>query len=227
MNCIIIVAGGSGKRMGTQIPKQFLKLNNKPILLHTIEVFHNYDNTIDIYVVLPEKHISIWNKLYQESQTNIKHHIIKGGKERFFSVKNALDSLKNNYKLIGIHDGVRPLVSKKTIQKCFSHAVVHGNAIPYITAIESVRIIEKQSNKYIDRNKIALIQTPQVFQSEVLLQAYKNPFSEKYTDDASVVESNNHKIHLVEGNRENIKITNKEDLKLAEYHINKNNNYVS
>ena len=187
-NYVIIVAGGSGKRMDADIPKQFLLLNDKPILMHTCETFYGFSHSLSLIVVLPEEHIVTWKALCATHSFKIPHQIVAGGAERFYSVKNALETISDKEGLVAIHDGVRPLVSHKTIQTAFDTATLHGNAIPVIPVIESVREINGTENHIIDRNKLQLIQTPQVFKCALICQAYRQDFSETFTDDASVLE---------------------------------------
>ncbi|TAJ10123.1 2-C-methyl-D-erythritol 4-phosphate cytidylyltransferase [Marinilabiliaceae bacterium JC017] len=211
----VIVAGGSGTRMGADVPKQFLVVKNQPVLMHTIETFHRFDEQMELIVVLPQDQIAYWDQLCKTYHFSIQHRVIAGGETRFHSVKNGL-SLVKEPALVGIHDGVRPLVSSETLQRCYHHAEALGNAIPVIDAFESVRHLGDKASKALDRSKIKLVQTPQVFHSDLLLRAYEVDFNEKFTDDASVVEASGHIIHLVAGNRENIKITTPLDLKIAE-----------
>lgn len=212
---VIIVAGGSGKRMGSEIPKQFIEISHLPILMHTINCFYNYNKTINIVLVLPESQHEYWNKLVNKYNFDIKHTIAKGGSERFYSVLNGLQHITSN-SLVAIHDGVRPLVSNTTIENCFRMAAESGSAIPIVPATESIRKIEGSSTKAVDRSNYYLVQTPQVFQSKILIEAYKQDFNKNFTDDASVVEKAGYKIKTTEGNSENIKITRPMDLKIAE-----------
>lgn len=212
---VVIVAGGSGKRMGAEIPKQFLILNDKPVLLHTIEKFYRFSNEIEIVLVLPKSQFDYWNKLAQEYQIKIQHSIVEGGKERFYSVKNGLESIESKNGLVAIHDGVRPCVSQETISKCFSEAAIYDCAIPYVDIQESIRFVDENSSQIVNRNNYKAIQTPQVFNIEKLRTAYQTNFDPKFTDDASVFENAGFDIHLVSGNRENIKITQPIDLKIA------------
>lgn len=216
MDTVIIVAGGSGNRFKSIIPKQFLNLASKPVLMHTIEAFFNYNPSLQIILVLPKQHVDYWKNLCEKNEFNIKHKIVWGGNTRFHSVKNALDTLNLSSDLVAIHDGVRPLVSKETIKRCFLKAKQTGNAIPGIPPHDSVRQVTENTNYIIDRSLLQLIQTPQVFRIDKLKQAYEQDYHETFTDDASVLEMNGEKINLVEGNRENIKITNKIDLIIAE-----------
>jgi 2-C-methyl-D-erythritol 4-phosphate cytidylyltransferase len=219
-NYIVIVAGGSGKRMDATVPKQFLSLNGKPILMHTCERFYQYDKTLSFIIVLPSEHIETWNALCNEYTFSIPHKTIAGGSERFYSVKNALDYIQthqnNQDALVAIHDGVRPLVSTETIHKAFIAAGENGNAIPVITVIDSVRKVEAHGSSIVDRTQLRLIQTPQVFKLSLITKAYQQPFSKSFTDDASVLETMGETIVLTEGNAENIKITRPIDLVIAE-----------
>ncbi|MCG8696589.1 MAG: 2-C-methyl-D-erythritol 4-phosphate cytidylyltransferase [Bacteroidales bacterium] len=212
---VVIVAGGSGTRMGADIPKQFLLLRNEPILMHTIRRFYKYNSELNIRLVLPKEQVEYWNEQCRTYNFEIEHEIFFGGENRFQSVKNGLEGIPLN-KLVAIHDGVRPLVSKQTIDSCFKKAEELGAAIPVMTPYESIRKIEEKSSTPVDRSKYVLIQTPQIFKSEILLKAYDCEYSNAFTDDATVVEGIGHKIELVEGNRENIKITSPIDLKIAE-----------
>jgi 2-C-methyl-D-erythritol 4-phosphate cytidylyltransferase len=210
----IIVAAGSGTRFNADLPKQFAMLAGLPLLMHTIKKFWNYDNSMRIIVVLSEKYIPFWKKLCKEYHFKVHHEIRKGGETRFQSVKNGLRGIKPG-NLVAVHDGVRPLVSRQTIKRCFLIAEKKGTAIPVIDIAESVRLIDGNSSKVIVRDNLKLVQTPQVFQSELILKSYKKADGTSFTDDASVVESAGGKICIVEGNIENIKITNQKDLIVA------------
>lgn len=210
----IIVAGGVGSRMKASIPKQFLLLNGKPILQHSIERFVNYDQTIDIIVTLPESEISTWQQLCKEHKFKIKHKVIRGGETRFYSVKNGLKQITEPG-VVAVHDGVRPLVSSSTIAAAFNKASEHQTAVPVVPITDSIRKIENGKSFHVDRSCYFLIQTPQCFQTEVLLKAYEQNYSTEFTDDASVVEKFGGTINLTEGNKENIKITTPEDLIIA------------
>ena len=212
----IIVAGGKGVRMQTDIPKQFIELNGTPILMHTLEVFHSYDPLIQLILVLPASQIDFWNDLCEEYSFHLKHQVVEGGPDRFSSVKNGLDTIPV-HSLVAVHDGVRPLVSVETITRCFDEAEKHGTAIPVIDPVDSIRQVTENGNQSVDRSAYKLVQTPQIFDSEILKKAYNQDFSPLFTDDASVVEAGGTEIRLVEGNRENIKITSRFDLELAEW----------
>ncbi len=215
MKHAIIVAGGVGKRMNAELPKQFMQINGKPILMHTIQAFYNYNSSINIIVVLPKNQHEYWAEQIDKHQFTIPHKLAEGGKERFFSVKNALN-LINTDGLIAVHDGVRPLISQQTIANCFTSAEKVGSAIPVVPISSSVRYIDGEQSKSVDRTKYVEVQTPQVFKSEWIKKAYNQPFSTHFTDDASVVEECGYKVSLVEGNVENIKITYPKDTLIAE-----------
>lgn len=210
----IIVAGGSGKRMGAEIPKQFLNLAGRPVLMHTIERFKSFNGSIEIITVLPENQLRHWIDLQNEHSFTIPQTLVKGGSARFFSVRNGLKFV-NVPGLVAIHDGVRPFVSTDTIRRCFTTAEKLGNAIPSVSPVESLRIITETGNKPLNRLNVKQIQTPQVFSSELIKRAYLQDYKPEYSDDATVLESMGEKINLVEGNRENIKITNPEDLLIS------------
>lgn len=213
---VIIVAGGKGKRMNSQIPKQFINLNSLPVLMHTIKKFYDFENTINIILVLPLSEINFWEDLCVKFNFSIKHSIVQGGDERFFSVKNALIKSPDNG-FTAIHDGVRPLVNKNVIEKGFIIAQKFKTAVPIIEEFNSIRILKDNEYEHFDRNNIKIVQTPQIFETKILKDAYSVEFDKKFTDDASVVEANGNKIHLFEGNIENIKITTKFDLDFANY----------
>jgi 2-C-methyl-D-erythritol 4-phosphate cytidylyltransferase len=211
---VVIVAGGSGKRMGTETPKQFLELAGRPVLMHTIERFKSFSDTIEIITVLPENQLRFWLDIQKKHSFSILHTLVKGGSNRFLSVRNGLEFVKSPG-LVAIHDGVRPFVSIDTIKRCFETAEKYGNAIPAISPTESLRIITDQGSVPVSRFNVKQIQTPQVFNAELIKKAYLQEYSHDFTDDATVLEKTGEKIHLIEGNRENIKITNPEDLVIS------------
>lgn len=217
---VIIVAGGSGRRMNTELPKQFMLLGSRPVLMHTLDRFARFDRYMELVLVLPESHFSTWEKLCMEHHFKTAHRLVRGGSERFTSVKNGLDAIPDGA-LVLIHDGVRPLVSRSTIERCCNMAEQEGNAIPVLPVIESLRMVDGGHSEMVDRSKFVGIQTPQVFHSELIKAAYRQPFDAAFTDDASVLEKTGVDIHLVEGNRENIKITHFNDLKMAEVLLDK------
>ena len=208
---VVIVAGGSGKRMGANIPKQFLELAGRPVLMHTIERFKSFDPSIEIITVLPENQLRFWIDLQKKHSFTVPHTLVKGGSNRFFSVRNGLKFV-NAPGLVAIHDGVRPFVSIDTIKRCFDTAEKFGNAIPSVSPAESLRIITEQGSLPVNRLHVKQIQTPQVFMAELIKNAYLQEYRPEFTDDATVLEKTGEKINLIEGNRENIKITNPEDL---------------
>ncbi|MFN8211687.1 MAG: 2-C-methyl-D-erythritol 4-phosphate cytidylyltransferase [Bacteroidales bacterium] len=212
---VVIVAGGSGKRMGMETPKQFLELAGKPVLMHTIERFYRFDNSIEIITVLPENQLRFWLDLKKKYSFDIPHTLVKGGTHRFNSVKHGLEFVSTPG-LVAIHDGVRPLVHPDTIKRCFETARELGNAIPVVSPADSLRLIEDHSNEPINRMNVKQVQTPQVFDAALLKKAYSQPYDVSFTDDATVVEKTGARINLVDGNRENIKITNPEDLFIAQ-----------
>lgn len=212
---VIVVAGGKGERMQTDIPKQFIELKSRPILMHTIDVFIQYNNQIEVIVVLPESQIENWNLLCKKHAFEVKHQVVAGGSVRFESVRNGL-KVASDSGFIAVHDGVRPLVGQTTIAACFREARTSGAAIPVVMPVESIRRIERNDSVAVNRDLFRLVQTPQVFEANILKKAYEQEFNSLFTDDASVVEASGVKIRLVEGNRENIKITTPFDLKLAE-----------
>ena len=222
---VIIVAGGKGLRMGSELPKQFIPIQGKPLLMHTLEKFHHWDSSTKIILVLPQEHQDYWRMLCKEIGCNTPHFIVDGGETRFHSVKNGLAyienemvrcQLKKENTIIAVHDGVRPFVSEKTISACFYEAEKNKTAVPVIPIIDSLRkkVSENESHP-VDRSRFYAVQTPQVFTAPLLLEAYQQPFDQRFTDDASVVEAEGATIHLVEGNRENIKITTPFDLIIA------------
>lgn len=211
----VIVAGGTGKRMNSEIPKQFLLLNGLPVLMHTINLFYRYSHQIRIIVVLPELHLKEWRKLCEQFSYNVPHEIRMGGKNRFMSVKNGIEGI-GDHCLIAVHDGVRPLASQDTLRRCFNTAKRLGNGVPCIVIQESIRKIESVVSIPVVRDEFRLIQTPQVFKSSILKMAYKQKYRKHFTDDATAVENLGYRIHLVKGNAENIKITRPVDLAFAE-----------
>lgn len=211
---VVIVAGGSGKRMGAEIPKQFLELAGRPVLMHTIERFKAFDESIEIITVLPENQLLHWCDLQEKHRFKVPQTLVKGGNHRFFSVRNGLKFV-NTPGLVAIHDGVRPFVSIDTIKRCFETAERLGNAIPAISPTESLRILTDTGSMPVNRFHVKQIQTPQVFNAELLKKAYQQEYSVEFTDDATVLEKTGEKINIIEGNRENIKITNPEDLLIS------------
>ena len=208
--------------MNSGIPKQFILLNNLPVLMHTINAFFNYSNKVNIVLILPETTFKTWDELCKKYNFQIPHQLVKGGETRFQSVKNGLSVIDKKC-LVAIHDGVRPFVKKEVIGNCFETAERLGNAVPAIAINESIREIKNSQNLPADRKKFRIIQTPQIFHSSLIKKAYEQDFRKDFTDDAGVVESTGIKINLVEGNHENIKITRPGDIKIAEAFLNDGN----
>lgn len=211
---VIIVAGGTGSRMQSELPKQFIKVNGKEILLHTIDRFLQFDPQIRIIISVHNDYLEFANTLLTE------HHIknfrlTAGGDTRFQSVKNGLQLIEDADTVVGIHDAARPLVSLKTISGCYNTAAQKGNATPAIKIAETIREVTSESNKPANRDHFKVIQTPQCFVASKIKKAFEQPYSANFTDDASVLEAAGEKIVLVEGNLENIKITNPHDLIIA------------
>lgn len=211
---IIITAGGEGQRMKSKLPKQFLELKGTPVLMYTIKAFYKIDPTFELILTLPEKHINTWKQLCIDHKFKIPHHTVVGGKERYHSVKNALEFSTGD--LVAVHDGVRPIVSKKMINLLFKEVEGKGAVIPVIELNESLRKITANNFKAVDRSKYRIVQTPQVFKADILRKAYKNIYQSDITDDATLVEKSGQKVYLVEGDVNNIKITYPRDLLLLE-----------
>ncbi len=213
---VIIVAGGKGLRMGGDVPKQFLPIGGKPVLMHTIEAFRRAFD-VEIVLVLPAEQHAYWQKLCKDYSFLSPELIATGGETRFHSVKNGLALLPDNEDaVVGVHDGVRPFVSRETIQRCFAAASEGKAVVPVVPVVETVRQILPDGKSITrPRDDYRLVQTPQTFPLALLKEAYRQPYSEFFTDDASVVEAFGKEITMVEGNRENIKLTTQSDLKLC------------
>lgn len=209
----VIVAGGSGLRMGGAIPKQFLLLQNKSLLWHSISAFLAAINDVQIILVLPKEHLLLGKQIADMFTTKII--IVEGGATRFDSVKNGLSFITSNA-IVFVHDAVRCLVSVDLIMKCYEQALVKGSAIPAVAATDSIRIVDGSSSYVADRNDVRIIQTPQTFKSELLLAAFEQPFENKFTDEATVVEAFGEEVFLIEGDYNNLKITRPIDLLIAE-----------
>lgn len=214
-NYVIIAGGGSGTRMKSEMPKQFLLLKGKPIIAYTIEKFFAAFENIICIVVLPENQIQHFESLKEKYFLNKNIVAVIGGETRFHSVKNGLAKITDEG-IVAVHDAVRPFASVELIQKCFSIAEEKGNCIPAISPKDSLREIVSNDSKISDRNNFRLIQTPQCFRTEIILNAYKQNFDSSFTDDASVVERHGEKIFLTDGEENNIKITTPIDLQIAE-----------
>lgn len=218
MDYIIIVAGGKGLRMGSEVPKQFLPIGGKPVLMRTMERFHEYDKSLQIILVLPHEQQEYWQQLCTDYSFHIPHHLTEGGDTRFQSSKNGLSIIPSDAQgVVGIHDGVRPFVSVEVIKRCFEKARECKAAIPVLPVNDTLRLIDRQGGgKNVLRSDYRVVQTPQTFDIQLLKKAFCQRYREQFTDDASVVEALGQKVEMVEGNRENIKITTPFDLKIAE-----------
>lgn len=213
----IIVAGGSGTRANTPVPKQFMKLDGKPVIMHTITKFAEAGLNIEIIVVLNKILIPQWQELCKEHNFNTEVKIVEGGENRFESVKNGLTLITDEEGIVAVHDAARPLVSAKTIVTSYKAAEMYGNAIPAIPLTDSIRQIDSTKSIALDRTRYCIIQTPQCFLASILKKAYSiAEYKIHFTDDASVVEASGEKIHLVDGNPDNIKITTPRDFVIAE-----------
>ena len=217
MDYIIIVAGGKGLRMGSDIPKQFLPIGGKPVLMRTLERFREYSEDLQIILVLPEAQQAYWKELCKEYDFKVEYLLTDGGETRFHSVQHGLALIPDNAEgVVGVHDGVRPFPSIDVIRRCYETARTAKAVIPVIPVVETVRHLENEGSTTVPRGDYRLVQTPQTFDIQLLMAANRQPYNDNFTDDASVVESYGHAITLVEGNRENIKITTPYDLKIAE-----------
>lgn len=220
-NYALIVAGGKGVRMGCEQPKQFLHLGGRPLLAYAVEAFLRFDADMQIILVLPESYLSFEKEirgLFPENKDQII--TVKGGGTRFHSVRNGLLAV-NHPGIIFVHDGVRPFISRDILTRCFDKAIEAGSAIPAIPVSDSIRQWDGEQYIGIDRARLRAVQTPQTFQSNLLLTAYKQPFREQFTDEAGVMEAAGMQICLVQGDRSNIKITTPEDLAWAEAYLKK------
>lgn len=211
----IIVAGGKGNRMKSEIPKQFIEIGGKPILMHTIEQFYKADSNIEIILVLPKEQIQYWQELQTKHGFEVPVLVTEGGTSRFYSVKNGLEKVTSTG-VVAIHDGVRPFVATSTILEGFEVAEKEKTAIPTVNLVDSIRRVDEKVNRALNRANYRLVQTPQVFDITLLKTAYQQSFSDTFTDDASVIEAMGYSVTLFEGNSENIKITTPFDLKVAE-----------
>ena len=225
MNYVIIVAGGKGLRMGSDIPKQFLPIGGKPVLMRTIERFREYAEDLQIILVLPEAQQDYWRQLCEQYHFEVDYLLANGGETRFHSVQNGLALIPDDAQgVVGVHDGVRPFPSIEVIRNCYETAREKKAVIPVVPVVETLRHLDNaqctmhnaQSSHTVPRSDYRLVQTPQTFDIQLLKAANHQPYNDGFTDDASVVESYGHQITLVEGNRENIKITTPYDITVAE-----------
>jgi 2-C-methyl-D-erythritol 4-phosphate cytidylyltransferase len=215
LEAVIIVAGGSGSRMQSHIPKQFLLLAGEPILMLTIRQFYGYNPKLEMVVVLPEKEIPFWQHLCEKHRFDLPHKVVAGGATRFQSVKNGLAELQGRG-VVAVHDGVRPFVPENVIAEAFKTAREKGNSVVAVLPKDSIRQLTPNGSQAVNRSQFRLVQTPQCFQTGLLQKAYSLPEESTFTDDSSVVEKLVEQINLVEGSYENIKITTPEDLLWAE-----------
>lgn len=218
---VIIVAGGSGSRMKSDIPKQFLPVNGLPVLMHTVRAFAAYSPDLHIIVVLPSQQFAFWEELCKKHEFYVAHQLVAGGETRFNSVKNGLNSITDKEEcLIAVHDGVRPVISREIITGSFEKAALHGAAVVSVPLKDSIRIVgQNEGNKAMDRTLFRLIQTPQTFRSSWMRAAFAADYHESFTDCASVLETWGYPIQLIDGAYENIKITTPEDLRWAEIYL--------
>lgn len=215
----IITAGGSGNRLGGDKPKQFLDLGGKPLLFHSLEKFYHIDPQITLLISIPEKFFSYWEQLTQKYPLNVPHKIVPGGPARFHSVQNALLRIQENNGLVAIHDAARPLASTKLIEATYREAAAHDSAIPVVPITDSIRQKQGDQWKAANRKNFCSVQTPQTFNLLQIKKAYSRDFEDKFTDDAMVYEKMYEKIHMINGEPENIKITTKQNLLTARYYF--------
>jgi 2-C-methyl-D-erythritol 4-phosphate cytidylyltransferase len=213
---VVLVAGGAGSRMRSELPKQFMHLCGKPILLHTMQRFMDFNPSIALVVVMHPDYVLYWQDLVRTLPVTIPHTVVAGGLERFHSVANGLQSIASNTGVVAIHDAVRPLVSSKTLEAAFATARSRACAIPVLPSADSIREMKDGKSFVVDRNNFRLVQTPQCFDLAELRMAFEQPYHHSFTDDAAVWEASGREVTLIEGNRENFKITTPEDLRLAE-----------
>jgi 2-C-methyl-D-erythritol 4-phosphate cytidylyltransferase len=211
----LIMAGGIGTRMKTGVPKQFIPIHGLPVLMHSINKFRDHCQKLKIILVLPADYIDLWKQLCTEFNYKVEHQIVRGGDERYFSVKNGLNYVSEG-SLVSIHDGVRPFVSEKTIETTYNTALEKGNAVAVVKPKDSIRKITDTGSRAVNRKDFVIVQTPQCFQTNIIKEAYEQEYRPEFTDDASVLESIGASINLVEGNDENIKITLPSDIRIAE-----------
>lgn len=216
---VIITAGGIGKRFSSEVPKQFLELEGTPILMHSINAFALWSRNTEIILTLPKDWSDYWKELIEKHNFKTPHNVVDGGKERYHSIKNALNNCSGDY--VMIHDGVRPLVNKSTLDRCITALQNNKAVVPYIKLKDSIRNVNGNKSKSVDRENFVSVQTPQCFEFNLINEAYLRDYQDCYTDDASVVEKNGVEIYLVEGDEANIKITTPIDLKIAHLFISK------
>lgn len=211
----ILVAGGSGKRLGGPVPKQFQTVKGRPLLMWTIEAFHRFDPGMDLIVVLPKEHFDIWKALCMGHRFFITHEVVAGGEQRWHSVKAGLEKVEGDG-LVAVHDGVRPLVSSDLIARCFDAADKSAAAIPVVPVVPSIREATAEGSRALDRSKLLAVQTPQCFHTDLLRKAFEQPYDPAFTDEATLVERLGVKVALVEGEENNMKVTNAMDMRVVE-----------
>jgi len=217
---VIIVAGGSGSRMKSDIPKQFIAVNGFPILMHTINAFRRYSGQLSIILVLPESQFAFWNELCAEYHFKVPYNLVAGGETRFHSVLKGLTSIQENDGIVAVHDGVRPVIFTEIIAESFRVAAESGSAVVSVPLKDSIRMLESEGqNKALDRSQFRLVQTPQTFPLKQMRQAFATPYRDTFTDCASVMEASGFSINLIDGAYENVKITTPEDLRWAEMYL--------
>lgn len=218
----LIVAGGSGTRLGAPIAKQYLPIGNRPILMHTLSKFQGFDPSLSLILVIPGADFDYWKSLCQQYNFDVPHLLVAGGQSRFQSVKNGLDAIADTEGLVAIHDGVRPFVDTVVIQQSFQTAQLTGSAIAVVELKDSIRKVGASGSSFFqNRNEFRLVQTPQTFQLKKIKKAFEVEESVAFTDDATVYEHQGWQVSLIPGNLENIKITTKEDLEYAAYLVSK------
>lgn len=210
----LIVAGGKGLRMGSELPKQFLPIGGRPLLMLTLEAFHRYDANMELILVLPRDQQAYWRELCQTAGFTLAHRLVDGGESRFHSVRNGL-ALVEAPGIVGVHDGVRPFVSQAVLARCYEAAESHPAVVPVIDLVETLRHLTPSGSETVNREAYQLVQTPQLFDAQLLKRAYAQAYSPAFTDDASVVEALGVPVTLVPGNRENIKMTTPFDLQVG------------
>lgn len=221
----VIVAGGSGTRLGSKLPKQFLDLNGYPLLWWSLKAFHNEDTSTEIILVLPEKFIDEWKKIVKllANEDNIPHKIISGGNSRTESVKRGLSLIDQPDSIVAVHDAARPIITAEMISAGWEAAMTDGAAIPVVPVTDSLRRVVSEGSMAVDRSEYVAVQTPQVFKSDILIKAYRDNPEEVFSDDASAVEKTGVKISLYPGRHENIKVTNPGDMEIASYFLKEMN----
>lgn len=217
MDYAVIVAGGKGVRMGSSVPKQFLPVNGLPVLMHTIKRFREYDNSLRIILVLPKEQHEYWHELCKNYHFTETYTVADGGETRFHSVRNGLDMIPDDTEgVVGVHDGVRPFPSVEVIKNCYETARTAKAVVPVVPVVETLlHLIDEDNSETVPRDRYRLVQTPQTFDIQLLKRAYKQPYNDSFTDDASVVDNLGEHVTLIEGNHENIKITTPFDLRIA------------